>query len=109
MKKLILDIDIDGSVNIAEYVDKDLLKHVQSISEEEFSKIVDKWLKYNQLSIVCKNDIVLCCDMLGAIEREIIILDNGEFVIKGEDIEIEFCPWCGRKLVNYEKRAMGDE
>ena len=50
--------------------------------------------------------IKLCVDMMGAIERKIVTLDDGEYLI--EQCEISYCPWCGKELLNYEKVAMGD-
>lgn len=49
--------------------------------------------------------VSLCVDMMGAIALNLITLGDGTYMI-GET-EIEHCPWCGRKLVNWEHLAMG--
>jgi hypothetical protein len=48
----------------------------------------------------------LCVDMLGAIESKMVELSDGEYMIF--NVEISFCPFCGKKLQNFEKIARGD-
>lgn len=50
--------------------------------------------------------IKICVDMIGAIEMGMVVLSDGEYLI--QDTEIAYCPFCGKKLLNSDKVAMGE-
>ena len=52
--------------------------------------------------------IELCVDMLGAIELRDVKLDDGQYLFGENGIEMSYCPFCGKELVNWESVAMGD-
>jgi hypothetical protein len=55
--------------------------------------------------------VEICVDMLAAIEHKYITLDDGEYLIYNPEeccVELSYCPFCGRELINYERLAMGD-
>ena len=51
-----------------------------------------------------KKYVKLCIDMMIAIEMGEIRLEDGTYQL-GQGLEIDYCPWCGDKLVNWEKLA----
>jgi len=54
----------------------------------------------------------VCGEFMSAIEFGYIFLLDGQYVQyllpgqRDEYIEISYCPFCGRELINYEKDAM---
>ena len=52
--------------------------------------------------------IKICVDMLGAIELRDVKLDDGQYLFGENGIEMTYCPFCGKELVDWISVARGE-